>query len=154
MASVPVRASSLLLRSTRYDTVPFPVPLAPPVIVIHEEPLLTLAFHEQPAPAVTATVPSVARSEISTLLGLIEYVHGAGAGAACDTVNVWPPMLIVPLRAVPVLVATLYATEPLPDPVAPDVMVIQVVVVVAVHEHPAGDVTLIGLPFPAVAGTD
>ena len=34
------------------------------------------------------------------------------------------PTLIVPLRAPPVLAATLYPTVPLPEPVAPDVIVI------------------------------
>jgi hypothetical protein len=34
------------------------------------------------------------------------------------------PTLIVPLRAVPLLAATLYPTAPLPEPAAPDVIVI------------------------------
>ena len=48
-----------------------------------------------------------------------------------------------PMRAVPVvLAATLNVTEPMPDPLAPAVMVIQAVVVVAVQAQDVPDVTL------------
>ena len=47
------------------------------------------------------------------------------------------------MRALPVeLAATLNVTEPMPDPLAPAVTVIQGVVVVAVHEHAVPEVTL------------
>ena len=59
------------------------------------------------------------------------------------TVTVWPATVNVPVRAVPiVLAATLNVTEPMPDPLAPAVTVIQAVVVVAVHEQDVPDVTL------------
>ena len=59
------------------------------------------------------------------------------------TVTVWPATVNVPVRAVPVvLAATLNVTEPMPDPLAPAVTVIQDVVVVAVQEHDVPEVTL------------
>ncbi len=57
--------------------------------------------------------------------------------------TVWPATLTVPVRAVPaVLAATLNVTEPMPDPLAPAVTVIQDVVVVAVQEQDVPEVTL------------
>ena len=59
------------------------------------------------------------------------------------TVTVWPATVNVPVRAVPVvLAATLNVTEPMPDPLAPAVTVIQDVVVVAVQAQDVPDVTL------------
>jgi len=59
------------------------------------------------------------------------------------TVTVCPATVNVPVRAVPVvLAATLNVTEPMPDPLAPAVMVIQAVVVVAVQAQDVPDVTL------------
>ena len=59
------------------------------------------------------------------------------------TVTVWPATVNVPVRAVPVvLAATLNVTEPIPDPLAPAVTVIQGVVVVAVQEQAVPAMTL------------
>src|SRR3989442_11743601 len=71
----------------------------------------------------------------------------------CVTVTVCPATVIVPLRdPAPLLAATEYPTVPLPSPVAPAVMVIQVALLVAVQLHPACAVTLV-LPVspPATA---
>ena len=58
-------------------------------------------------------------------------------------VTVWPATVNVPVRAVPVvLAATLNVTEPMPDPLAPAVTVIQDVVVVAVQAQDVPEVTL------------
>jgi hypothetical protein len=57
----------------------------------------------------------------------------------------------VPLRAAPVLAATLNPTEPLPVPLAPDVTVIHATVLVAVHAQVAPLVT-VTVPVLAVAG--
>jgi len=59
------------LGATVYVTIPFPVPLAPEVTVIHE--LLLVAVHAHPVPQVTLTmrpVPPAAASAFSS--GLIE----------------------------------------------------------------------------------
>ena len=74
--------------------------------------------------------------------------------AAWLTVNVSPAMVSVPLRAPPVLAATLNPTDPLPLPLAPDVMLIQEALVAAVHAHPLLVVTATGAPAPLAAPTD
>jgi hypothetical protein len=53
---VPVRLLVSALAATLYDTLPFPVPLAPAVMVIHAALLAAVHAHD-PALAVTATVP-------------------------------------------------------------------------------------------------
>ena len=74
--------------------------------------------------------------------------------AACVTVKVFPPAVIVLLRLVVlVLAATLKATVPLPDPLAEPVKVIQATLFAAVHAQPAGAVTE-NEPVPPLAGTD
>ena len=70
------------------------------------------------------------------------------------TVNVWPAIVSVPLRAAPVLAVTLNSTDPLPLPIAPDVRLIHDALVAAVHPHPLLVDTATGLPAPAVAATD
>jgi hypothetical protein len=80
-----------------------PLPLAPAVTVIQAS-LLT-AVQLQPVPAVTVTVPVVAEDVGFTDVGEIVNVQGA---PACVTVNVWPPIVMVPVRElVVVLAATL-----------------------------------------------
>ena len=81
-----------------------PLPLAPALIVIHVA--LLAAVHAQPVPAVTVTVPVVAADDVRfDDVGAIVNVHGA---PACVTVNVCPPIVIVPVREVVlVLAATL-----------------------------------------------
>jgi len=81
-----------------------PLPEVPALIVI--QPTLLAAVQLQPVPAVTVTVP-VAAADVVRFeeVGEIANVHGA---PACVTVNVCPPIVIVPLRdVVPVLAATL-----------------------------------------------
>lgn len=64
------------------------------------------------------------------------------------TVNVDPAIVSVPERAPPVLAATVYVTLPLPVPLAPPVIVIQLAPVVAVHVQPDCVVTVTGPPVP------
>ena len=78
-------------------------------------------------------------------------MHGA---AAWVTVKVCPPAVIVPVRdVVAEFAATLNVTVPLPDPLAPPVIVIQLSLVDAVHAHPAPLVT-VNDPVPPPAATD
>ena len=81
-----------------------PLPLEPAVIVIHAS--LLVAVQLQPVPAVTSTEPVVAADDVRfDEIGVIVNVHGA---PACVTVNVWPPIVIVPVRdTVLALAATL-----------------------------------------------
>jgi hypothetical protein len=66
------------------------------------------------------------------------------------TVKVLPAIVRVPVR-VPdvVLLDTANATEPLPVPLDPEVMEIQIALLDAVHAHPDGAVTAT-VPLPAV----
>src|SRR4029453_12146853 len=69
-------------------------------------------------------------------------------------VYVCPPTLMLPDRAATFgFAATLKPTEPLPVPVAPDVIVIQPPEDVAVQLHPASAVTL-KLPVAVLAETE
>ena len=81
-----------------------PLPLAPALIVSHDA--LLVAVQLQPVPAVTATLPVVAADVVRfDDVGEIVKVQGA---PACVTVNVFPPIVIVPVReVVPALAATL-----------------------------------------------
>ena len=81
-----------------------PLPLAPEVTVIQVS--LLVAVQEQPAPALTATVPVVAADVVRfEEVGAIVNVQGA---PACVTVNVSSPIVTVPVRdVVPALAATL-----------------------------------------------
>jgi hypothetical protein len=74
-----------------------PVPAAPALIVIHES--LLVAVQAQPAAVVTATVPVAADAELKfAVVGEMLNVHGGTPGWV--TVNVWPPIVIVPVREV------------------------------------------------------
>ena len=66
------------------------------------------------------------------------------------TVSVWPPMVIVPLRAAPAFAAALNTTTPPPVPDDPDVTVIHAAFETAVHAHPAPALTVV-LPSPPAA---
>ena len=72
------------------------------------------------------------------------------------TVNDWPAMVAVPVRAdVPVLAATFTETGPPPVPLAPLVMVSQAVLLVAVQAQVAAVVTLtVAVPPVATAVLD
>jgi hypothetical protein len=73
---------------------------------------------------------------------------------ACVTVNILPAAVIVPVRESELaFAAAVNPTEPLPEPVAPDVIVIQVSVVDEVQPQPVGAVTVI-VPVPPPATTD
>jgi hypothetical protein len=58
------------------------------------------------------------------------------------TVKVCPATVIVPVRCGPVLAATENCVTPLPVPLAPLEIVIQVTLLVAVHAQPVTVVTL------------
>jgi hypothetical protein len=100
---------------------------------------------------VTATLPDPPPDPTDALSGASVAVQ---ATAAWLTVYVCPPTVMVPVRPVTLgLAATLNPTAPLPDPLAPDVIEIHGVAVVAVQAQPLSDVTLI-VPVAAVAGAD
>ena len=83
MVNCPLRFLSVLFLATANRTVPLPVPLAPPVMPIHDSP--ELAVHAQPLIVDTLMVPVPPAASIFTLSGEIEYLHvgagGVGVGA-------------------------------------------------------------------------
>ena len=114
-------------------TVPLPVPLALPLVLIQLT--LLVAVHPQPADAATENDPLPPAAPTDADAGESEYVHPDAA--ACVTVKVCPPAVIVPPRwLVDVLAATLNATVAVPVPLAALVMVIQLALLVVVQAHP------------------
>jgi hypothetical protein len=70
---------------------------------------------------------------------------------ACVTVTVWPAIVTVALRdEAAVFAVAVTPTVPFPDPLAPLVGVSHAALLVAVHVHPAGAVSVTeSLPPPA-----
>ena len=100
IVNVPVRSLPVVFAGTVKVTVPFPVPLDPFVIVIQLA-LLT-AVHAHPDCVVTETVPVLAALSIVSLLGEIEYEHGA----LWEMLTLCPATVSVPVRADPVFACT------------------------------------------------
>jgi hypothetical protein len=72
--------------------------------------------------------------------GQIVYPHWL---TACVTVNVWPAIVRLAVRAVvPPLADALNRMTPLPLPVAADVTVSHAALLVGAHAHPIGAVTV------------
>ena len=77
-----------------------------------------------------------------------------GAAAACVTVCVSPPAVIVAVRCEPVFADAEYAIVPLaPVPVAPDVIDSHDALELALQEHDASLIVIDTLPVPPDAGT-
>jgi hypothetical protein len=103
IVNVPVRGVLAVFAAIDSDTVPVPLPVAPPVTVIHGSALA--AVHEQPATEVTEMLPGEALAATDKLVDDSVNVH---AGAACVTPKARPPTVIVAERAAVVeLAATL-----------------------------------------------
>jgi len=78
---------------------------------------------------------------------------GVATNAACDTAIVCPPMLTLPVRAPPLLAATVIVALPGPLPLA-DANVIQLLVVCATHQQPEPSVTVIVVEPPVEVNDD
>jgi hypothetical protein len=117
-------------------TVPFPVPLAPDVMVIHEA--LRVADHAQPDPAVTATVPLPPDAGTERVSGEMPNAQPF----PWVTVTVWFATTSVPDREGPLAAPTAKVTVPDPLPLASDAIVIHGCALDAVHGQPAAAVTL------------
>ena len=116
-----------------------PVPLAPEVIVSQATGLVEL--QSQPAEAVTESVFVAPPAGADWKSGMTLNEHDP---AGCVTVNVWPAMVRVPVRAAPVVFAAAEKlTRPFPVPDAPVVIVNHVALLVAVHVQPLVEVTVI-----------
>jgi hypothetical protein len=129
---VPVRGELAVLAATLKLTVPLPDPFEPLVIVIQLAD--AVAVQAQPLPLLTLNAPELPAAGAEWLEDESEYVQGA---AACVTVIVWPPAVMVPVRGdVAGFAATVKLTVPGPEPLVPLVIVIQAAEVVADQAHP------------------
>ena len=129
-------------------TGPFPLPLAPALMVIHAT--LLEAAQLQPVDAVTVTVPELPPDATLADVGEIVGAHAV----ACVTVKVLPAIVRVPVRlVVPVFAAAAMVTVPFPVPAAPAVTVIHAALLTAVHTQPAAALTVVPAVPPA-AGSD
>src|SRR5439155_7422077 len=151
IVSVPVRDAEPVFAAIELLTVPFPVPLAPAVIVIHAA--LLAAVHVQVVPdAVMLTLPVAPSAGTAALVAESVYVHAPAP--ACVTVTVCPAIVSVPVRdAEPVFAAIELLTVPFPVPLAPAVIVIHAALLVAVHVQLVPDAVMLTLPVAPSAAT-
>jgi hypothetical protein len=149
MVTVPARDAPEF-GSTVKDTELLPDPLIGCESQIHE--VLLDAVHEQPAGASMAIAPlPPADVKLAVVAGKVT-AHGPVLVAACVTVKVSPAIVSVPLRpAGAAFGVTENETLPVPTPELPDVTVIHDAFASAVHEQPAGAVTVVPLVPPAAA---
>jgi hypothetical protein len=147
IVAVPLRAAPVFAAADTV-TLPLPVPLPPPATVSQGAFAVAVQAHVA-AEAVTATVPVPPSAGMPALAGAIVKVHGGGGAAAWFTVNVWPAIVSVPLRAGPVLAATLTVTTPLAVPLPPLAIVSHAAFGVAVHAHVAVTPTVVVPPSAA-----
>jgi hypothetical protein len=145
---VPVRVVPVVLAAMLNVTAPMPDPVAPAVTVIHG--VVVVAVHGQDVPVMTLSVRLLAVASTAKLTGVTVEAQPV---AACVTVTVWPAAVNVPVRGLPVAFCAMEnVTEPIPEPLAPDVIVIHGVVVVAVHGQDVPETTL-NVRLVAIAST-
>jgi hypothetical protein len=123
-----------------------PDPLAPFEIVTHGA--LLAAVHEQSGAVATLTFWAPPAAGAGTVSGVTEALQPV----SWLTVNVWPAVVMRPLRAAPGFAPTVNWTVPEPVALAPDVMLIHPTFALAVHPHEPLVVTP-NEPDPPAAGT-
>ena len=129
---------------------PSPLELAPETIVIHGVLVVAVQLHNG-REAVTLTV------RVTSAPGFVGKLTTKRLSVktqlvACCTENVCPAIVSDPLLTLNGLSATENSTEPLPLPLAPDVIVSQELLLAAVHVHPLSAETLtVPPPLPGLA---
>src|SRR5215468_6642551 len=113
MSAVPLRAAPVFARMSR-RTVPLPDPLAAEPKVIHVALLVAVQPQSVDVVMLTFRVPPAAGSAI------VSGDTVALQPLPSVTAKVWPPAVIVPVRAAPELLAAENRTVPEPLPLAPD----------------------------------
>jgi hypothetical protein len=147
--TVPVRGVVVVFAATVNVTVPLPD--AAPTTVIQEAPLSANQGH--PAVVVIANEPLPPEAGIDCDIGEMAYEQEVVA-AGCVTETVCPPIVIAPVRCVPVVfAAAVKLTVPLPVPPPVPLMVIQLAPLNELHVHPA-PVVIVMDPLPPPEGTD
>ena len=142
MVAVPVRGAPAFT-STESRTVSLPLPVAPATTVTQGT--LLVAVHVHPADALTVTSMVAPEAGTFCCVGLMVELQLSG----WLTVNAFPAIVSVPERAGPVFAAAAKVTDPLPEPLLPDVIVSQGALLVAVQPHPLPAVTFTLLLPPA-----
>jgi hypothetical protein len=141
MVREPVRAGPLAAATAKL-TVPPPLPLAAPVMVIHGTLLAAVHAHPLAVFTVTVRVPPLAST-------VCERGDTSKAQPGdCVTVNAWPAIVAVPLRGGPVVPATVTPTVPLPVPEFAE-SDIQLTSLAAVHGQPGAAVMATVVDPPA-----
>src|SRR3954465_4940658 len=107
-------------------TVPVPLPLDPDDSVIH--PTLGVAVHAHVPPALTVNEPGPPPDPTCCDEGASEYVHPP----SCVTGKAWPALATGRVRPASVFPAITSCTVPLPDPLFPEEIPIQLALLVAV----------------------
>jgi hypothetical protein len=148
MVIVPTRATVVAFADTPKVTGPVPAPLEAPVSESH--PALTFAAHAHPAVVVIVTDPVPPAAATDWLAGLIENTQAA---AACVTVKICPPTVIVPTRAtVAGFAAAVNLTVPVPIPAVGPVIDSQETLTDAAQGQPEV-VDMFTVPEPPAAAT-
>jgi hypothetical protein len=148
MVIVPTRATVVTFADTAKVTGPVPAPVEAPVSESH--PALTVAAQAHPAVVVIVTDPVPPSADTDWLGGLIENTQAA---AACVTVKICPPIVIVPTRAtVAGFTAAVNLTAPVPVPEVAPVIDSQGTLADAVQAQPEV-VDIFTLPDPPAAAT-
>ena len=141
-----MRCADEVLVAALKVTVPLPEPVAPPLILSHEA--LLEAVHAHPLATVTAVVDDPPADVSVREVGDTPKVQ---AEPVCVTVTVWPATVRVPIRCEgDVFAVALKVTVPLPEPLAPPLMVSHAALLVAVQAQPLAAVTAV-LDDPAAA---
>jgi hypothetical protein len=146
---VPLRAAPEFAVTLKV-VVPDPVREAPSATTIQSA-AETAVQAQVGADAVTAIEPEPPVLARLCVLGEMVNVHGAGGGAACDTVKVCAPIVSVPVRAAAVLAAAVKVTVPLPVPEAPPVIVSHAAFAAAVQAQVVADAVTATVPDPPVS---
>ena len=150
--SVAVRDTVVGFAAAAKATTPVPLPAAPDVTVSQDALLDAVQAH--PLVDVTLTEPVPPAAPSAWLVAESVYAHGGITCAACVNLSVCPPIVSVPVRGLPVVLAVmLIVTVPLPVPFAPAPTVSHDASLAAVHGHPPGAVTE-SVPVPAAEVSD
>ena len=149
IVSEPARLWADMFAEALNETVPLPVPLAPPMTV--SQLVLLVAVQLHPVVATTDVVADPPPAPTVRLVGVSVTSHAAPAWV---TVKDWPATFSVPVRACAVaFAAAVNVTAPLPVPLPPLVTDSHAVAVLDDHAQPAGAVTFVA-PLPPPAATD
>jgi hypothetical protein len=138
IVSVAVRRELVGFAAAEMFTVPFPLPLAPDVMLIQLA-FVAAAVHEQLFVVVTVNELRLLPDEGNeSVVGFTTYEQvGVADAAACVTVTTRPAMVSVPVRWAPVFAAALNVTESGPKLWLSDVIVNHPALLAALHSQPS-----------------